>query len=159
MIVRRANKQDMPQVLELIKELAIFEKEPASVVEVTVSELEEAGFGENSQFICFVAEANQEIKGLALVYFRFSTWKGRTLHLEDLIVRESDRGKGIGMLLYKEVLKFAKKEEVKRVNWVVLDWNENAIQFYEKTGAEVLDDWRLVEMNKDALEIFLNEDI
>ena len=159
MIVRKADKQDMPQVLELIKELAVFEKEPVSVVEVTVSELEEAGFGENPQFICFVAEANQEIKGLALVYFRFSTWKGRTLHLEDLIVRESERGKGIGMLLYKEVLKFAKKEKVKRVNWVVLDWNENAIQFYEKTGAEVLDDWRLVEMNKDALEIFLNEDI
>ena len=159
MIVRKADKQDMPQVLELIKELAVFEREPASVVEVTVSELEEAGFGENPQFICFVAEANQEIKGLALVYFRFSTWKGRTLYLEDLIVRESDRGKGIGMLLYKEVLKFAKKEEVKRVNWVVLDWNENAIQFYEKTGAEVLDDWRLVEMNKDSLEIFLNEDI
>jgi len=159
MIVRKADKQDMPQVLELIKELAVFEKEPVSVVEVTVSELEEAGFGDNPQFICFVAEANQEIKGLALVYFRFSTWKGRTLHLEDLIVRESDRGKGIGMLLYKEVLKFAKKEKVKRVNWVVLDWNENAIQFYEKTGAEVLDDWRLVEMNKDALEIFLNEDI
>jgi len=159
MIVRNADKQDMPQVLELIKELAVFEKEPASVVEVTVSDLEEAGFGENPQFICFVAEANQEIKGLALVYFRFSTWKGKTLHLEDLIVREIDRGKGIGMLLYKEVLKFAKKEKVKRVNWVVLDWNENAIQFYEKTGAEVLDDWRLVEMNKDALEFFLNEDI
>ena len=159
MIVRKADKQDMPQVLELIKELAVFEREPASVVEVTVSELEEAGFGENPQFICFVAEANQEIKGLALVYFRFSTWKGRTLYLEDLIVRESDRGKGIGMLLYKEVLKFAKKEKVKRVNWVVLDWNENAIQFYEKTGAEVLDDWRLVAMNKDSLEIFLNEDI
>ena len=157
MIVRQARKEDMPQVLELIKELAVFEKEPETVVEVTLEELQQAGFSENPQFTCFVVDHYGKILGMALVYFRFSTWKGKTIHLEDLIVRQQERGKGIGMMLYKRVMEFAKEENVKRVNWVVLDWNTDAIRFYEKTGAEVLDDWRLVEFNKIALNNFLEE--
>ena len=157
MIVRQARKEDMPQVLELIKELAVFEKEPETVVEVTLEELQQAGFSENPQFTCFVVDHYGKILGMALVYFRFSTWKGKTIHLEDLIVRQQERGKGIGMMLYKRVMEFAKEENVKRVNWVVLDWNTDAIRFYEKTGAEVLDDWRLVEFNKTALNNFLEE--
>jgi len=157
MIVRQARKEDMPQVLELIKELAVFEKEPETVVEVTLEELQQAGFSENPQFTCFVVDHYGKILGMALVYFRFSTWKGKTIHLEDLIVRQRERGKGIGMMLYKRVMEFAKEENVKRVNWVVLDWNTDAIRFYEKTGAEVLDDWRLVEFNKIALNNFLEE--
>jgi len=157
MIVRQARKEDMPQVLELIKELAVFEKEPETVVEVTLEELQQAGFSENPQFTCFVVDNDGKILGMALVYFRFSTWKGKTIHLEDLIVRQQERGKGIGMMLYKRVMEFAKEENVKRVNWVVLDWNTDAIRFYEKTGAEVLDDWRLVEFNKIALNNFLEE--
>lgn len=157
MIVRQARKEDMPQVLELIKELAVFEKEPETIVEVTVEELQQAGFGDKPQFTCFVVENDDEILGMALVYFRFSTWKGKTIHLEDLIVKQQQRGKGIGMMLYKRVMEFAKKENVKRVNWVVLDWNMDAIRFYEKTGAEVLDNWRLVEMSKNAFEKFLKQ--
>jgi len=154
--VRNAEKGDMPQVLELIKELATFEKEP-DAVEVTVSELEEAGFGLEPRFTCFVGVTSEEIVGMALVYFRYSTWKGRTLHLEDLIVTESMRGKGVGSLLYKRVLRYAQELKVKRVNWEVLDWNEGAIQFYKKSGANIMNDWRPVSMTQDALNKFLEE--
>jgi GNAT superfamily N-acetyltransferase len=156
MIVRKAIKEDMPQVLELIKELAVFEKEP-NAVEVTVTELEQAGFSETPHFTCFVAEVNQVIVGMALVYFRFSTWVGNTIHLEDLIVTETMRGKGVGMALYKHVMEYAKAQNVKRVNWMVLGWNKEAIKFYEATGAAVMDEWWQVEMNYIALENFLKE--
>ncbi|MEZ4857520.1 MAG: GNAT family N-acetyltransferase [Flavobacteriaceae bacterium] len=156
MIVRTAIKEDMPSVLELIKELAIFEKEPLAV-QVTVQELEAAGFGKQPQFSCFVAESENEIVGMALVYFRFSTWVGRTLHLEDLIVKENMRGKGVGMALYKRVMEYAQEAKVNRVNWMVLGWNKEAIAFYEKTGALVLEQWWQVEMSKKELEKFLRK--
>lgn len=156
MIVRKAKKEDMPQVLELIKELAVFEKEPDAVL-VTVTELEEAGFSDNPQFTCFVAEHNLEILGMALVYFRFSTWVGKTVHLEDLIVKEKMRGKGIGMALYKRVMEYAKEKRVKRVNWMVLGWNKDAIDFYEGTGAKVMEEWWQVEMDQKALQNFLTK--
>lgn len=153
--IRESKKQDMPQVMELIQELATFEREPEAVV-VTVEELEREGFGENPLFKCFVAEVNNEIVGMALVYFRFSTWKGRTLHLEDLIVKEKMRGYGVGSALYKEVINYAKSQNVKRVEWVVLDWNEGAIKFYERSGAKVLNDWRTVHMDEKGISDFLN---
>ncbi len=146
----------MPQVLELIKELALFEKEPEAV-EVTVSELEEAGFGTHPRFTCFVADAKDGLVGMALVYFRFSTWKGKTVHLEDLIVKEAFRGKGIGEQLYQRVMQFASEEGVKRVNWEVLDWNEGAIQFYERTGAQIMHDWRPVQFSRAAMENYLKQ--
>ncbi len=155
MIVRDALKIDMPQVLELIKELAIFEKEP-DAVEVTVHDLEAEGFGENPLFNCFVAEINEEIVGAALVYFRFSTWKGRTLHLEDLIVKEDKRGNGIGEALYKKVMQFAYDRGLKRVAWDVLDWNTGAIRFYERSGANVLKTWRVVHMDEMGLKNYMN---
>lgn len=155
-IVRRAERQDMPQVLDLIKELAVFEKEP-DAVEVTVEDLEKEGYGNNPLFHCFVAELDEKIVGIALVYYRFSTWKGRTIHLEDLIVSESHRGTGIGMALYKKVMEFADDNKVKRVEWNVLDWNTNAIEFYENTGAHILDDWRVVQMSKEGLDNFVNK--
>ncbi len=154
--IRNAVREDMPEVLQLIKELAFFEKEP-DAVEVTVAELEDAGFGATPRFQCFVAESSKGLVGMALVYFRYSTWKGRTLHLEDLIVTESMRGKGIGSLLYKRVLEHAQELNVKRVNWEVLDWNEGAIQFYKRSGATIMDDWRPVAMTKEALNKFLEE--
>ncbi len=160
--VREAVKTDMPQVLELIKELAIFEKEP-DAVEVTVDDLEREGFGENPLFTCFVADAstalsmNSEIVGAALVYFRFSTWKGRTLHLEDLIVKEAQRGNGIGEALYKKVMQFAFDRGLKRVAWDVLDWNTGAIRFYERSGANILKEWRVVHMDEKGLENFINK--
>ena len=155
MKVREALKKDMPQVLELIKELAIFEKEP-DAVEVTVQDLEREGFGENPLFTCFVAELDDEIVGAALVYLRFSTWKGRTLHLEDLIVKEAKRGNGIGEALYKKVMQFAFDRGLKRVAWDVLDWNTGAIRFYERSGANVLSTWRVVHMDEKSLKNYIN---
>ncbi len=155
MKVREAIKDDMPQVLELIKELAIFEKEP-NAVEVTVQDLEREGFGENPLFTCFIAEEDEEIVGAALVYYRFSTWKGRTLHLEDLIVKEAKRGNGIGEALYRQVMKFAFDRGLKRVAWDVLDWNTGAIRFYERSGANVLKTWRVVHMDEKGLKNYIN---
>ena len=148
--IRKAEKKDMPQVLQLIKELAVFEKEP-NAVEVTVTDLEVEGF-KNNLFTCFVAEFEAEIVGMALVYFRFSTWKGRTVHLEDLIVKKEYRSNGIGTLLYNKVITFAKQQGVKRVEWVVLDWNQNAIDFYEKSGATFLKDWYLVQLGEEEIK-------
>lgn len=166
MKVRKATKEDMPQVLELIKELAIFENEP-NAVEVTVTDLQNEGFGENLLFTCFVAELDasaslsdqnsDEIVGAALIYYRFSTWKGRTLHLEDLIVNETHRGKGIGEALYKQVMQFAYDRGLKRVAWDVLDWNKGAIKFYERSGATIVKDWRVVHMDEKGLKNYIEK--
>ncbi len=155
-LIRKATQQDMPQVLDLIKELATFEKEPDAVI-VTVDELIREGFGDSPLFTCFVAETNQQIVGMALCYFRFSTWKGRTVHLEDLIVKEEMRGKGIGEQLYAEVLQFAHKNKVKRLEWAVLNWNTPAITFYERTGAKVLKDWYIAQMDEEGLSKYLEK--
>jgi len=152
--IRDARKTDMPQVLELIQELAVFEKEP-DAVEVTVADLEKEGFGAHPLFRCFVAAQNDNLVGIALVYFRFSTWKGRTIHLEDLIVRKEERGKGVGSALYKRVMEYGKEQGVRRVEWAVLDWNQPAIAFYEKSGANVLRDWYVVQMDEVGLASFL----
>ena len=158
MIIRKATKNDMPSVLELIQELATFEKEPDAVV-VTVDDLVRDGFSENPLFQCFVAEVDGEIIGMALYYYRYSTWKGKTIHLEDLIVKESKRGTGAGFALYKEIIKKGKAENVRRIEWNVLDWNTPAIDFYEKSGAKVLGDWRVVHMDDKGIEQFLNTTI
>lgn len=157
MNIRKGNINDMPAVLSLIHELAVFEKEPDAVV-VTVADLERDGFGENPLFHTFVAEMNGEIIGMALYYYRYSTWKGKTIHLEDLIVKEAHRGTGAGLALYTEIIKQGKKDNVRRLEWNVLDWNEPAIRFYEKSGAKVLEDWRVVQMNEEGINRFLIED-
>jgi len=154
--IRKAIKTDMPQVLALIKELAAFEREP-DAVEVTLEELEEEGFGQEPFFICFVAEMQEEIVGIALVYYRFSTWKGRSIHLEDLIVKESFRKYGIGKALYSQVLKFAREQGIRRVEWVVLKWNTNAIEFYEKTGAQILKEWHIAQIDDKSIDEFLKK--
>lgn len=143
----------MPAVLGLIKELALFEKEPDAVV-VTVDELVRDGFGDNPLFHTFVAEADGEVIAMALFYYRYSTWKGKTIHLEDLIVKEEKRGTGAGSALYKEVIKFAKAQGVRRVEWVVLNWNTHAIEFYERSGAAILQDWLTVQMNEEGITKF-----
>ncbi|WP_299433138.1 GNAT family N-acetyltransferase [uncultured Aquimarina sp.] len=155
-LIRDAVADDMPQVLSLIEELAIFENEP-DAVEVTTEELVSNGFGEHPLFHCFVAEKKEEIVGVALVYFRFSTWKGRTVHLEDLVVRESMRGTGIGMALYKRVMQYGKEKGVKRVEWNVLDWNKPAIDFYLKSGAKILEGWQVVQMDEQGLKAFISK--
>lgn len=153
MTIRKATPQDMAAVLELIKELAVFEKEPDAVV-ITPEDLVRDGFGSNPLFHTFVAEASGEVIGMALFYYRYSTWKGKTIHLEDLIVKEAHRGTGAGSALYSSVLEFAKQEGVRRVEWVVLNWNHNAIRFYEKSGAAILDDWRTVQMDEEGITQF-----
>ena len=104
-----------------------------------------------------MAEVNNEIIGVALYYYRFSTWKGKTIHLEDLIVNKSSRGTGAGYALYSEIIKQGKKDNVRRIEWNVLDWNTPAIEFYEKSGAKVLIDWRVAQMDEDGIDTFLSK--
>lgn len=153
--IRNAEKKDLPQILELIQELATFEKEPDAVI-INVKDLEKAGFGPEAFYTCFVAEANNKIEGMALAYFRFSTWKGKTVHLEDLVVRQKMRGTGMGSALYRKVISYALEQGVKRAEWVVLDWNTPAVEFYERSGAKVLRDWDTVQMDEAAMKNFLN---
>lgn len=153
-IIRKAKKSDMPAVLELIKELAAFEKEPDAVV-ITEEDLKQDGFGENPSFLCFVAEMDGRVHGMALFYFRYSTWKGKTIHLEDLVVRESYRKKGLGKALFKRVIQYAAEKGVRRTEWVVLDWNKNAIEFYERSGATILTDWHLAQMDETVIKGYL----
>lgn len=156
MIIRKGTQNDMAHVLELIKELAIYEKEPDAVV-IKESDLVRDGFGENPLFYTFVAEVNHKIVGVALYYYRYSTWKGKTIHLEDLIVKEEMRGTGIGFELYSEIIKQGKKDNVRRIEWNVLDWNTPAIKFYEKSGARILEDWRVVQMDEIGINEFINK--
>ena len=165
MNIRRGNPQDMQAVLGLIRELAEFEKEPNAVL-VTVDDLIRDGFGPVPLFHVFVAEVDddasdgvqpKQIVGIALWYYRFSTWKGKTIHLEDLVVKDKMRGTGLGYALYSEILKQAKKDQVRRVEWNVLDWNTPAIDFYEKSGAKVLRDWNVVQMDEIGINHFVEE--
>ena len=155
--IRQATAGDMPQVLQLIQELASFEKEEHAV-EVTVADLKRDGFGEQQLFHCFVAEDENTIVGIALVYPRYSTWKGPVLHLEDLIVTEKVRGSGVGNALLTEVVRYGHNLGVKRISWEVLDWNEPAIAFYEKKGANVMRDWDVVQLNEEGMRRFLENE-
>ena len=156
-LIRKANQDDMQEVLSLIKELALFEKEPDEV-EVSREELISDGFGDEKSFCCFVAEMESKIIGMALFYPRYSTWKGKVLHLEDLIVSEKFRGKGIGYALFSKFINYAHKKKVRRVQWVVLDWNASAIKFYKRSGGEILDDWRVTIMNRNSIKKFIDSE-
>lgn len=155
--IRFAKKEDMQQVLDLIMELAEYEKEPHAV-EITVEQLQNDGFGEHPKFKCFVAESesNAKIVGIALIYMRYSTWKGEVLHLEDLVVSKVMRGSGLGTALLNEVVKYGHGLKVKRIGWEVIDWNELAIGFYEKKGANVMRDWDVVQLNEKGIENYIN---
>ena len=152
--IRKAQKSDAASILFLIRELAIFEKEPRAVI-VTQAQIEKDGFGDHPLFECFVAEVTNQVVGMALYYPRYSTWKGPTFHLEDLIVTEPMRGNGIGTQLYKAFSEHAYNKGVKRVEWAVLDWNLPAIEFYQKSGATILDDWRSVQMDKKSIDSYI----
>ncbi|MDX5586381.1 MAG: GNAT family N-acetyltransferase [Aureibaculum sp.] len=155
-IIRYGERRDMSSVLKLVNELAVFEKEP-NAVKVTVDDLIGNGFKDNPAFLTFVAELEGVIVGMALFYNRFSTWEGPSLHLEDLIVTEKFRGKGIGKALYDKVLDFALQKGIKRVEWVVLDWNEPAITFYKSTGAIMLEDWNICQINNQSIVKYLQK--
>lgn len=151
MDIRKGTKQDLPQALQLIHELAEYEK-AAHEVEVTLEQLVEDGFGENPVYEFFVAVEKNEIKGIALFYYRYSTWKGKAIYLEDLVVKESERGKGYGQLLLDAIIHEAKRTNSKQVRWQVLDWNKPAIKFYEKLGASLDDEWINCTLSAEQIE-------
>lgn len=134
--------------MELVNELALFEKAPQEVT-VTLEEFEDAGFGENPVWKAFVAEADGVIVGFALYYIRYSTWKGNRMYLEDLIVTEAMRGKRIGKLLFDRLIVEAKELGFSGMVWQVLDWNEPAINFYKKYGANVEAGWLNASLSKE----------
>lgn len=153
-LLRFAEKSDMGEVLDLIKELASFEKEEHAV-ELSEEDLVRDGFGKSPRFRVLLAEENDEILGMAFFYDRYSTWKGRVIHLEDLVIRKQHRNRGVGGALYAEVMKYALEQGIKRVSWEVLDWNKVAIDFYESTGARILTGWQVVHMDEMSLTTYV----
>lgn len=147
-ILRNAEQKDCPAMMELIHELAAFEKAPQEVT-VSLEEFIDAGFGKKPVWAAFIAELDETIIGLSLFYIRYSTWKGRRLYLEDLIVNEKYRGMGIGKLLLDKTITHAKENKFSGMMWQVLDWNEPAIKFYEKYNANFDGEWVNVNLNFD----------
>lgn len=143
---RMATVDDMPAVMELVTELAIFEK-AADQVTNTVEQLAADGFGEHPLFETILVEDDGAIVGMSLYYFRYSTWKGKRLYLEDLIVKEAHRGKGTGRLLLEATIDKAKEQSCTGMMWQVLDWNEPAIEFYKNYASDIDGEWINVNIN------------
>ena len=140
MNIRRAVKEDCPRLMELVRELAVYEKAPNEVT-VSLAHFEESGFGKNPVWWAFVADTEDGIQGFALYYIRYSTWKGQAMYLEDILVTEDARGKGIGKLLFDQLIVEAKEKGFDRMIWQVLEWNEPAINFYKKYNASFDGEW------------------
>lgn len=138
--IRKAEKADCPRMLELIQELADFERAPEQVT-VTLSHFEESGFGPFPVYWAFVAEADAQIVGFALYYIRYSTWKGQRMYLEDILVTKNWRGRGVGQLLFNRLVAAASEKKLHGITWQVLEWNQPAIRFYEKYGAAFDAEW------------------
>lgn len=142
--IRRATKEDCPAMLDLIRELALYEKAPHEVT-VDPMHFEESGFGDKPVWWAFVVEdesrSENPVVAFALYYIRYSTWKGQVMYLEDILVTESMRGKGIGKMLMERLIEEAKEKGFKRITWQVLDWNEPAINFYKKFNASFDPEW------------------
>jgi GNAT superfamily N-acetyltransferase len=153
MIIREGKKEDIPALFSLIKELALYEKAPEQVT-LTLKELEEDGFGGNPIYGLFVAEIGNQIVGIALYYEKYSTWTGRCIFLEDIIVTENERGKGIGHELFEAVISVAKKRNSARMEWQVLDWNEPAINFYKKYDATLDGEWLNGKLTREQIQEF-----
>ena len=139
-IIRKGKESDISQVFELVKELALFEKAPEQVTN-TVEQMKIDGFGENPIFGLFVAQRNDLIVGISIFYYRYSTWKGKRLYLEDIVVTEKERGNGIGKMLMDHTIQHAKGTECTGMMWQALDWNQPALDFYQKYGATFDGEW------------------
>ncbi|WP_323789129.1 GNAT family N-acetyltransferase [Psychroserpens sp.] len=155
-VIRVATEDDIPVILELIIELAVYENEP-DAVSISVEDLKTYGFNNNPRFHCFVGEVNGVVQGMALTYERFSTWKGPVLHLEDLIVSQKMRGSGLGTALLDEVVAYGNQLGVKRITWVVLNWNTSAIEFYKKKGAKIDSEWDSVNLDEVGIKNYLSK--
>lgn len=138
--IRQGTKKDLPAAFELIKELALYEKAPDEVNN-TLEMMEEDGFGANPVFGFVVAEEDGEIHGMSMYYWRYSTWKGKRIYLEDLIVTEQKRGTGIGKKLFEKTMEVGRQAGATGMMWQVLDWNTPAINFYKKYNAHIEDGW------------------
>jgi GNAT superfamily N-acetyltransferase len=148
--IRKANPQDFPAVLSLISELAEFENAPEKVTN-TVEQMQ----AEQDMFHCFVAENEEKgIMGMALYFFAYYTWVGKSLYLDDIYVKKELRGNKIGTELLKKVFEVANKEKCKRVRWQVLNWNKPAIGMYRKCGAVIDDEWLNCDFEHDAIRDF-----
>lgn len=139
-VIRKAVKDDCPRMMELIHELALYEKAPEEVT-VSFSHFVESGFGANPVWWAFVAEADGKVEGLALYYVRYSTWKGQRMYLEDIIVTEKMRGNGLGRMLFEKLIEEAREKKFHGMVWQVLDWNEPAINFYRKYNSRLDGGW------------------
>jgi GNAT superfamily N-acetyltransferase len=144
--IRLANESDVNAIFDLIKELAIFEKVEFELIN-TPEQLLKDGFNDNPSYYCLVAEKNQIVVGMSFLYVRYSTWKGKVLYLEDLVVKNNDRNKGIGTLLMNSTIEFAKLNGFNRIQWQVLDWNTDAIRFYQKFNAQFDSEWTNVHIS------------
>jgi len=154
--IRKGLLHDLPRVLELIKELAQYEK-ALDQVSNTVERMEEDGFGSNPIYGFFVAEKDDEIVGLSLYYYRYSTWKGKRLYLEDIIVTENQRGKGLGKMLFERTMKFSLEENCTGMMWQVLDWNKPAIEFYKRYHSKLDEEWINGHLEASQIEQFFNQ--
>ena len=148
MIIRKGVRKDIPQVLDLIKELAEFENAPDQVTN-TIERLENDGFGNQPVYDLFVAESENKIIGMAITYFRYSTWKGKNLYIEDLIINEKFRREGIGLKVFEELKKFAKNTSCVGISLQVLDWNKIGINFYKKLNMKFDKEWVNCNLNLD----------
>jgi len=153
-LIRKGEEKDLPRVLELIHELAEFEKAPHEV-QITLGQLQKDGFGERKLYEFIVAVAENQVVGMAFYYFRYSTWKGKFLYLEDFIVEENSRNQGIGTELFRTVMKISLQENCIGMTWQVLDWNQSAIKFYQKYGAQLDDEWVNGKLLKSEIEKWL----
>lgn len=149
--IRKGERKDCKATLQLIQELADYEK-ASEEAELTEEQLMEDGFGKNAIYNLLVAEQNNEIIGIALYYEKYSTWKGRCIYLEDLIVTESKRGLGAGKALFEGVMKEAKERNSGRMEWQVLDWNTPAIDFYKSYNAELDEEWINGRFRREQLQ-------
>ncbi|HEY3430839.1 MAG TPA: GNAT family N-acetyltransferase [Cyclobacteriaceae bacterium] len=153
--IRIGKKEDLPRVLDLVKELALYERAPHEVTN-TVERMEKDGFGSNPIYGLFVAENGNGIVGISIYYWRYSTWKGKRLYLEDIIVTEKERGSGIGKLLFDRTMQHAIDENCSGMIWQVLDWNEPAINFYKKYYNAKLDgEWINCSLETDQIKEIL----